>query len=301
MFITKEWRDKGKFYTGPSAPHAIFYVDLINEDATNNDTLTILHGFPESSFSFHKVIDELSRLFKRIVLPDFIGFGFSDKPASGYSYSICDHANVITDLLSYLEIADSHLLCHDMGDTVGTELLSRQIDDRLNKDFLGFKSVIFTNGSMAIEHASLRVTQRILLGPFGFILSRLSSKRLFTHQVRSAHGNGHVSMSDIDDLWDQLNVNKGRHILHLLIRYYKDRIKYESSRYLPVLSKLEIPIFFCWGRDDQVARLPIPYDIQKRYCPSAKVVEVDGMGHFGQLGEPKVWAMHVSEIYKTLI
>lgn len=291
------YKNAGKTILSPTSSYKIFYQDIINKEAEQDETLLLLHGFPESSFSFHKVLPEMTRKFSRIILPDFIGFGYSDKPKKNYAYSISDHANVACDVLAHLGIIDAHLICHDMGDTVGTELLSRQVENMLPPTFKGFRSVIFTNGSMAIEHASLRITQKILLTPFGFVLSRLSLKKIFTHQIRSAHGNNNITSDDIDRLWQQLNLKGGKNIIHLLILYYKDRIRYEASRYLPALGKLQIPIYFCWGTDDQVARLPIPYDIQKRFCPEAKIIEVQGMGHFGQIAEPVLWAKNVMKIY----
>lgn len=56
--------------------------DLSRDAAYNGRTLVLLHGFPTSSLDWYKVLPYLRRRFDRIIAPDFIGFGFSDKPVS---------------------------------------------------------------------------------------------------------------------------------------------------------------------------------------------------------------------------
>lgn len=49
-------------------------------DTKDKRTLLLLHGFPTSSFDWYKVLPELQKRFDRVIAPDFIGLGFSDKP-----------------------------------------------------------------------------------------------------------------------------------------------------------------------------------------------------------------------------
>ncbi|RMG87123.1 MAG: alpha/beta fold hydrolase, partial [Bacteroidetes bacterium] len=85
----KDWAADGHFFkTGPFDLR-VFYKDYGNPEATPAQTLLLIHGFPESSFSFHKVIGGLSDIFDRIVLFDLPGFGLSDKPdEEKYTYSL---------------------------------------------------------------------------------------------------------------------------------------------------------------------------------------------------------------------
>ena len=47
---------------------------------SNPETLILIHGFPTSSYDFHKVLDEGWLDEYRVVLFDHVGFGFSEKP-----------------------------------------------------------------------------------------------------------------------------------------------------------------------------------------------------------------------------
>ena len=53
-----------------------------------------------------------------------IGMGFSDKPVA-YEYSVHDHADMHEALLPHLGVDSCHVLAHDLGDSVGQELLAR--------------------------------------------------------------------------------------------------------------------------------------------------------------------------------
>lgn len=74
--------------------------------------IVLLHGFPTSSWDWHKLWNRLDDNYRLVTL-DFLGFGFSDKPDSGYS--IDGQADLVVQLLSYLEERQAHLLVHDYG------------------------------------------------------------------------------------------------------------------------------------------------------------------------------------------
>lgn len=82
-----------------------------------------IHGFPTSSFDLYQIYPNLTQMFTRIVAPDLIGFGFSDKPRS-YTYTIKDQAQLIINLVDHLQLKRVHLLTHDYGDSVAQELIA---------------------------------------------------------------------------------------------------------------------------------------------------------------------------------
>ena len=185
-----QWQKKGLFITIDTSIQLKVYVQQIgNVHANPEKTLLLLHGFPESSFSFHKVIDGLSAYFDRLILFDFPGYGFSDKPKKGYHYTLLHQADIALEVWRLLGIRGGHLLAHDMGDSVATELIARRIEKTLPKWFdIGFKSLTLTNGSIVMQFAQLRIMQKLLLTKLGKSLSFLSNRWIFGHQIKSAHG-----------------------------------------------------------------------------------------------------------------
>ncbi|MEZ5237642.1 MAG: alpha/beta hydrolase [Microthrixaceae bacterium] len=101
---------------------SVFLIDAPATDREDDSPVLVIHGFPTSSIDWAPVLGELRR-HRRVVLPDLPGFGLSDKPDR--PYSIAGSADAIEGVLSHLHLVELDLVTHDMGDTVGGELLAR--------------------------------------------------------------------------------------------------------------------------------------------------------------------------------
>jgi len=301
-----QWLNEGDYLIIKPYGRRVFYRQWGDQAALAQDTLLLLHGFPESSFSFHKVISGLLTQFKRVIVFDMLGYGFSDKPAKDYSYSLIPQADVACQVWQHLGVRGGHVLSHDMGTSVLTELIARQQVSQLPA-FLdqGLLSATFTNGSMVLKLAKLRLMQRLLLSPVGEVVSHFSSYSMFKRSVLSAHGGlGEHALSAIDmqHLWDSFAYSDGHKKSYCLIRYLNDRKRFEQSRWLPSLEQesLVMPVHFCWGDADQVARIEMAHYLVQRYCPQATLTTMDGVGHFCQIGSPNIWLKSVRNFYKGL-
>jgi hypothetical protein len=102
-----EWKDKGQFVTIKS--HQIFYVVegegpellLLHAYPTASWGWHRMWPYPTASWGWHRMWPELVRHF-RVVAPDLLGSGFSDKPPGG-DYSITYLTDVVEELLSKLK------------------------------------------------------------------------------------------------------------------------------------------------------------------------------------------------------
>ncbi|CAM1360501.1 alpha/beta fold hydrolase [Tenacibaculum xiamenense] len=295
----KDWEASGVYINSNKGNGLkIFAKEVGISSASSDKTLLLLHGFPESSFSYHLVLNGLLKHFERIVLFDFPGYGFSDKPIKGYSYSLLEQADIALEVWKHFGIVGGHLLAHDMGNSVATELVAREVEKSLPNTFSdGFKSYTFTNGSVVLELADLRIMQKLLLTKLGKYLAKISTKWIFRHQVRSAHGDSPLDEKEIKRLWDMTTYNKGKRVTYLTIKYIFDRRKYEAKRWLPALKNTEIPVHICWGDKDEVAKVEIAYYLKEKVCPNAQLTIMKGVGHFGQLGLPSIWLDSVLSFY----
>lgn len=298
----ERWESQGAYLTTPRFGHRVFSRQIGDPAAAPHKTLLLLHGFPESSYSFHKVVNGLARMFERIVLFDFLGYGLSDKPSGDYTYSLFEQADLALRVWQHHGVRGGHLLAHDMGDSVATELVTRHIEGAMPAGFsAGFRSFTFTNGSMVLSLADLRVTQKLLLSPLGPLVSRLFSYRAFRQQVRSAHGNDRLPDGDIEDLWHNIRRQDGHRKNHLIIRYLDDRRRFEKTRWLPSLRQVREPIHLCWGEADAVAGVGMAHYLKRHVCPGAQLTLMPDVGHFCQLSDPEVWVKSVSAFYAPLI
>ena len=155
----------------------IWYRTFGRHDSTR-PWLVLFHGFPTSSWDWHRLIP-LLRPHYRVLVFDFPGYGLSSKPP-GRDYSVLRQLDVAEALLTFLHIPDFNLLAHDMGDTVTCELLYRLATGETS---LRPVSVTMMNGGIYTELHQPLPTQRMLRTPFiGELTARLSSWQIFKHQ-----------------------------------------------------------------------------------------------------------------------
>lgn len=280
----------------------MFIRQIGSSNATPEKTLLLIHGFPESSYSYHRILEGMSSIFDRIILFDMLGYGLSDKPTENYTYSLFEQADSVFQVWKHFGISGGHMLSHDMGDSVATEIVARHENGLMPSWFSeGLQSLTFTNGSMVLELADLRITQKILLSNWGHLLKNLTTFKLFNQQVCSAHGNSNLSAEEIEMLWEGNLLQHGNKKTYLTIKYLNDRKRFEKTRWLPALAQTKLPVHICWGNADAVARIEMAHYLKKNVCKNAELTVMEGVGHFCQLGSPDIWVESVGAFYKKLI
>ncbi len=86
-------------------------------DEGSGPVVLCLHGNPTWSFYYRRVVRHLMPRC-RVVVPDHIGCGLSDKP-QGWSYEIADHIANLRGLIEHLDLRDITLVVHDWGGPIG--------------------------------------------------------------------------------------------------------------------------------------------------------------------------------------
>ena len=106
----------------PDARVRMAYVDEGPRDAR---TILLLHGEPTWSYRYRHVIPPLLAAGLRVVAPDLIGFGRSDKPVDRADYTYQRHLDWLRDLVvGTLDLSDVILFCQDWGGLLGLRLVA---------------------------------------------------------------------------------------------------------------------------------------------------------------------------------
>lgn len=296
----KNWKDSGEYISYGPLGHKLFVKQMGNPNAEPDKTLLLIHGFPESSFSYHGIVEGMLQRFERIVLFDMLGYGLSDKPLN-YSYSLLEQADTAFAAWKHFGIKGGHLIAHDMGVSVTTEILFRQEMGLLPVWFSeGLQSITFTNGSLVLGLAKLRTMQKLLLSGYGKHFRHFVSYPIFEHQVISAQGNRNLKKEDIQLLWELNTLQDGHKKTYLTIQYLNDRKKFEKVRWLPALKQSNLPIHICWGEDDNVARVEMAHYLKMNVCKNARLTIMENMGHFCQTENPEKWVASVIKFFEEL-
>ncbi len=95
-----------------------YSMSLVDEGPADAAPLLMLHGNPGWSFSFRKLIGAVSERY-RVIVPDMVGFGLSDKPTDPEYHTLPRHIDNLAVLVERLELRQITLLLHDWGGPVG--------------------------------------------------------------------------------------------------------------------------------------------------------------------------------------
>ena len=102
------------------APLRIHYLDEGPRDAAV--TFLCLHGQPTWSYLYRKMIPIFAGAGHRVVAPDLIGFGRSDKPVDEAVYSFDFHRQMLLAFVMTLDLTNIVLVCQDWGGILGLTL-----------------------------------------------------------------------------------------------------------------------------------------------------------------------------------
>ena len=112
----------------PFTPHytetgglRIHYVD---EGLRGVAPVLMLHGEPSWSYLYRKMIPPVVAAGHRVVEPDLIGFGRSDKPVRREDYTFQHHVDWMRHVLVTLDLRDVTLVCQDWGGLIGLRLVA---------------------------------------------------------------------------------------------------------------------------------------------------------------------------------
>ncbi len=99
----------------------LHYVDAGPKDGR---TIILMHGEPSWSYLYRFMIGTLSEVGYRVLAPDLIGFGKSDKPAETSDYSYTKHVGWMQDWLDQMDVKGAVLFCQDWGGLIGLRLVA---------------------------------------------------------------------------------------------------------------------------------------------------------------------------------
>lgn len=106
-------------------PLRIHYLD---EGPRDGPVVLCLHGEPTWSYLYRKMIPVFTAAGMRVLAPDLVGFGRSDKPAERADYSYRKHVKWMSDWLAATGVSGVTLLGQDWGGLIGLRLLAEQPD-----------------------------------------------------------------------------------------------------------------------------------------------------------------------------
>jgi pimeloyl-ACP methyl ester carboxylesterase len=240
----------------------------------------LLHGYPSSSYDWRHAFDMLPG--RRLLAFDFLGFGLSDKPRD-HLYSLAGQADIAEALASRFAPSPIVIVAHDMGSSVATELLARDVEGKLTFELA---SALLFNASLVRERASLLWGQRLLLSRLGPLAARLTSEPGFRRQFGGIFSREHpLTRAEAADQWSLLAHNGGHRLLQRLIYYNHERVGAPGKRWHAALRDWPGRLGLAWAEHDPICTEAVLQAVLS-LRPHAELTRLPGLGHYPQIEDP---------------
>jgi haloalkane dehalogenase len=158
-----------RFANLPGYPFQPHYVEVDGlrlhfVDEGSGDPILLIHGEPSWSYLYRKMVGPLTGAGRRVIVPDFAGFGRSDKPTSRDWYTYDRHVEYVGGLLGQVEFEDATVVVHDWGGPIGLRwavenadrvarlvILNTSIfEGRVNEAFMAWRSFAERNPDLPV-------------------------------------------------------------------------------------------------------------------------------------------------------
>jgi len=248
------------------------------------DGVFIIHGFPGSSWDWSGIVPEVAK-HTRVVVFDLWGHGQSDKPTDGKFedyYSLYVQADLAEAVAKAEGLHNVILVTHDMGQTVGAELMARQDAGKLD---LKLHHVIIHNGSTLVDLVQLNVLQKKFLALPDELLPEDMDREEFREGLRVTFGHA-ASEETLNAMLDQVFAKQGSRLMPRICRYLIER-KENLQHWQDALCNFSsAPFSVYWGLKDPVSVEPMADKI-KKLRPSTDLHKWPDVGHWPSIEVPE--------------
>ena len=123
-------------------------VHYVDEGPRDGAVVLLLHGQPAWSYLYRSMIPALAAAGHRVIAPDLIGMGRSDKPLQVADYRYLQHVAWLTEFLDELDLHDITAFVQDWGSLIGLRIVGNQPDR--------FARIVCANGRLPVIPEGLR-------------------------------------------------------------------------------------------------------------------------------------------------
>jgi haloalkane dehalogenase len=218
----------------------IHYVDEGPRDAA---PILLMHGEPSWSYLYRKFVPDLVARGHRVVAPDLIGFGKSDKPAARSDYTYERHVAWMSEWLTALDLTDITLFCQDWGGLIGLRLVAA-FPDRFARLVVSNTGLPVGTGSSEGFDAWLAFSQNVPQFPVGFIVNGGTTRDLTAAEIAA-----------YDAPFPDESYKEGARQFPVLVPITPDHASIAENRAAwAVLERFERPVLTAFGDKDAVTK-----------------------------------------------
>jgi pimeloyl-ACP methyl ester carboxylesterase len=263
--------------------HEIHYID---EGA--GETILFVHGIPDWSFGWRKIIKELSKKY-RCVAPDHLGFGLSEKTETA-ELTIAAHAARLKSFIHHLGLKNFHLVVHDFGGPIG---LTYAVEEPANiKSITAFNTWMWPlKGEKHFETGN-----KVVNNWFGKMLYLR-----FNFSVRFMLKNSYADKKNLpEEIYEHylepMKTRAARWAAYSLAKSLVGEHAHMKELWSKRVNLKNTPMQILWGMKDKFVPAEVLLPTWDHAFPYAKIIKVKEAGHFVQEEAGGVLAREIDSI-----
>ncbi len=294
-----------KYYDIKSTDNTTLRMHYLDEGPVDGEPILCMHGQPSWSYLYRKMIPILTKAGYRVLAPDLIGFGRSDKLASREDYTYSGHVDWVSQWLNGLDIEGVTMMCQDWGGLIGLRVLG---DNTKRFKRLVVANTALPDDQMITWFKSLTLS---VLYRFTPVTDAQTVKNKFKEGVKTAflywvkHANQSPDFS-VRGVFGLLSSISDEKVLDGYSAPFPDNSYIEGARAFPVLvpflpkhkservknakaweaiKNSKIPVLTAFSDND-----PVTHKGEFKFVnrlTDVKVVTIKGAGHFLQEEQPE--------------
>ncbi len=276
-----------RFANLPQFPYEPRYVEIEGlrmawVEQGSGDPILCLHGEPTWSYLYRHMIPPLAAA-GRVIAPDLIGFGRSDKPVATNVYTYKSHARWVRKFIEALDLRNITLVCQDWGGLLGLRVLS-QIPERFARVVAMNTGISDGKGATSAFFRWRRFSQRVpmldvpLLMKNSFAVPRPDEERApyqAPYPAKEYQTAALVFPRLVPVRWDHPGA-------------YDNRVAIER------IQQLDLPALLLWGAKDEITLRGEPV-LRSYFKNVAPLVLIENAGHFIQEDAGEEVAGHITK------
>lgn len=272
---------------------AVGDVTLSVHRGGSGPAMILLHGYPQTHMTWHRVAPLLAREFD-VIIPDLRGYGESDAPPDDAAHGVYSKRRMAQDIVALMEalgIARAHVIGHDRGARVAYRMA---LDHPGRVDRLGIVEIVPTADFWAVWSAELALK--------AYHWTFLAQPAPLPEGLIGADGAGYVARTlaswtlagDLSPFAPEAldsylrQAGDPARVAAMCADYRAgattDRALDEADR--AAGRKIAAPLRFVWGRHGFPARTGDPMGLWRGWAEDVSGAEIDGCGHFAMEEAP---------------
>ena len=261
-------------------------MHYVDENSQSDEVFLLLHGEPSWSYLYRHMIPILAKTGKRVIAPDLIGFGKSDKLGSQSDYTYENHVRWMSSFINHLDLNNITFFGQDWGGLIGLRIVA-QDPSKFSGMLLANTMLPIGKGASEGFEAWKKYSQTVEDFNSGKIVNNASLKKLSDDEIAA------YNAPFPDDSYKAC----ARQFPNLVPLYPDDASVPENIAAWEILKKFDKPTLTIFGLKDPVTLGG--EKIFQKLIPGCKDLkhEVVEAAHFIQEDQPELLAQGLINLY----